>query len=85
MYPKPLKGHENGKAPIFTIQFKVKGALEALRGDRNVQEIAAKHQRHPNQAITWKCQATDGMANVFCGGGKPTDPSEAMSRTNKAV
>ena len=25
-------------------------AREALRGDRTVQEIAAKHQVHPNQA-----------------------------------
>jgi len=29
-------------------------ALEALRGDKTVQEIAAKHQVHPNQVSTWK-------------------------------
>ncbi|WP_156505753.1 transposase, partial [Sulfitobacter sp. HI0054] len=28
----------------FTDQFKAKVALEALRGDKTVQEIAAKHQ-----------------------------------------
>ena len=31
----------------FTDQFKAKVALEALRGDKTVQEIAAKHQLHP--------------------------------------
>lgn len=41
----------------FTDQFKAKVALEALRGDKTVQEIAAKHQLHPNQVSTWKRQA----------------------------
>ena len=33
----------------FTNQYKAKVALEALRGDKTIQEIAAKHQLHPNQ------------------------------------
>ena len=52
----------------FSDQFKAKVALEALRGDKTVQEIAAKHQLHPNQVSTWKRQAIDGMADVFSGG-----------------
>jgi transposase len=36
----------------FTDQFKAKVALEALRGDKTVQEIAAKHQLHPNHLST---------------------------------
>ncbi|WP_422051047.1 transposase [Shimia sp.] len=43
----------------FTDQFKAKVALEALRGDKTVQEIAAKHQLHTNQAKTWRRQAID--------------------------
>lgn len=61
----------------FTDQFKAKVALEALRGDKTVQEIAAKHQLHPNQVSTWKRQAIDGMADVFSGGGKTAGPTEA--------
>ncbi len=38
----------------FTADFKAKVALEALRGDRTIQEIAAKHKVHPNQVSTWK-------------------------------
>ena len=49
----------------FTDQFK---AMDALRGDKTIQEIAAKHQLHPNQVSTWKRQAIDGMAEVFSGG-----------------
>jgi transposase-like protein len=33
----------------FTDQFKAKIALDALRGDKTIQAIAAKHQLHPNQ------------------------------------
>jgi len=53
----------------FTADFKAKVALEALRGDRTAQEIAALHQVHPNQVSTWKRQALDGLAQVFsnCG------------------
>jgi len=61
----------------FTDQFKAKVALEALRGDRTIQEIAAKHQVHPNQVSTWKRQAVDGLAEVFARGGKADGPSEA--------
>ena len=61
----------------FTDQFKAKIALEALRGDKTIQEIAAKHQLHPNQVSTWKRQAVEGMADVFSKSDKPSGPTEA--------
>ena len=61
----------------FSDQFKAKVALEALRGDKTTQEIAARHQVHPNQVSTWKRQAVEGMAGVFARGGKPEGPTEA--------
>jgi transposase-like protein len=39
--------------------------LEALRGDKTVQEITAKRPLHPTQVSTWKRQAIEGMAGVF--------------------
>ena len=63
----------------FTDHFKAKVALEALHGDKTVQEIAAKHQLHPNQVSTWKRQAIEGMADVFSGG-KLSGPSEAEAK-----
>ena len=44
----------------FTADFKAKVALEALRGDRTIQEIPARHKVHPNQVSAWKRQAVDG-------------------------
>ena len=52
----------------FTAEFKAKVALEALRGDRTIQEIAARHQVHPNQVSAWKRQAVDGVGEVFSNG-----------------
>jgi len=49
----------------FSDKFKATVALEALRGDKTVQEIASKRQLHPTQMSTWKRQTIEGMANVF--------------------
>ena len=49
----------------FTADFKKRVALEAFRGDRTVQEIAARHVVYPNQVSTWKRQAIDGLDEVF--------------------
>ena len=52
----------------FTADFKAKVALEALRGDKTIQEIASRHKVHPNQVSTWKRQALDGLSEVFSNG-----------------
>lgn len=53
----------------FTSEFKARVALEALRGDKTIQEIAARHEVHPHQVSTWKRQAVDGLSAVFSNGG----------------
>ena len=52
----------------FTADFKAKVALEALRGDKTIQEIASRHKVHPNQVSTWKRQVMDGLGAVFSNG-----------------
>ena len=52
----------------FSGDLKAKVALEALRGDRTLQEIASKHQVHRNQVSTWKRQAIEGLGEVFSNG-----------------
>ena len=49
------------KRRSFSDKFKATVALEALRGDRTAQEIAAKHK----VVTTWKRQAIDGLTGVF--------------------
>ena len=52
----------------FTAELKARIALEALRGDKTSQEIAARHQVHPNRVSTWKRRATEGLSAVFSNG-----------------
>lgn len=52
----------------FTGEFKARVALDALRGGKTVQEIAARHQVHPNQVSAWKRQAIEGMGTIFSNG-----------------
>ena len=59
----------------FTAGFKKRVVPEALRGDRTVQEIAARHEVHPNQVSTWKRQAVDGLDDIFANA-KGSRPSE---------
>jgi transposase len=63
-----MEGYEMTTRRRFTGEFKAGVALEALRGDKTVQEIAARHQVHPNQVSAWKRQAVDGLSEVFSNG-----------------
>ena len=49
----------------FSDKFKAAVALEAVRGDKTVQEIAVNRSLHPTQVSTWKRQVIEGMAKVF--------------------
>ena len=58
----------SSKRRRFSGALKAKVALEALRGDRTLQEIASQHQVHPNQVGAWKRQAMEGLVEVFSKG-----------------
>jgi len=51
----------------FDGSFKARVALEAIRGERTVTEIAAVYGVHPNQISTWKRQALDELPKIFSG------------------
>jgi transposase len=51
----------------FSAEFKAKVALEAIRGDQTINELASRYELHPNMITNWKRQAIDNMANTFSG------------------
>ena len=49
----------------FNASFKAKVALEAIKGHRTINEIAAKHKLHATQINLWKKQLLEGAEPVF--------------------
>lgn len=45
--------------------FKAKVALESLKGDQALVELAARYQVHPNQITDWKKQLLAHVEEVF--------------------
>ena len=44
---------------------KAKIAIEAIKGEQTIQEIAIKYSVHPNQVTKWKHQLLEGATSVF--------------------
>ena len=53
------------KRRTFTSEFKAKVALEALREQEPLHEIAKRHEVHANQISQWKKELQSNMAAVF--------------------
>lgn len=62
-----------GKRKRYSADFKAKVALEALRGEQTVAQLAAKHGVHQTMINAWKKQAVEGMATVFSGKAEAAD------------
>ena len=65
----------------FSAELKAKIAVEALKGQRTVQEIASSYSVHPNQVTTWKKQLLDFSAEAFSSGRVHSDEADEHLRT----
>jgi putative transposase len=52
----------------FSGDLKAKIAVEAIKGQRTIQEIASHYEIHPNQVTQWKKQLMEGATEVFSNG-----------------
>jgi transposase len=57
MSKRPRRNH----APAF----KAKVALDALKGEQTLVEIAQRYQIHPNQITEWKRQLLEHAPDIF--------------------
>ena len=67
-----LKGRRK-RSPAF----KAKVALEAVKGDGTVAQLAARYEVHPGQIQAWKKALTEGAAGVFGNGQDQKAKNEA--------
>lgn len=61
----------------YSADFKSKVALEAIKGDLTLAELAAKYEVHHTMIAQWKRQAIEGMSATFSG------KSESASSSNQ--
>ena len=56
--------------------FKTQAALEAMRNQSAIAEIASENGVHPGQVNKWKKQALDGLPSIFSGNHDKHDKSK---------
>lgn len=64
-----MRGTRRNHAPAF----KAKVALEALRGEQTLNQIAKEHEVHPVQVAQWRKVLLAGASGLFEPGTKASD------------
>ena len=70
------------KRKIFTDDQKAKVAMEAIKGNKTINEIAQEFGVHPTQVSLWKKELMDHAGSLFEGkrGPKPVNPQSDPDR-----
>ena len=53
------------KRKRYSAEFKAKVALEAIKGEATLSELASRFGIHPTMIAQWKRHAAQGMVDVF--------------------
>jgi transposase-like protein len=68
------------KRRSFSPSFKAKVAIEAIKEQSTMQDLASKHQLHANQISKWKVEFLDNASSVF---EKENQKKEVVDNTDK--
>lgn len=75
----------------YGAEFKSRVALEAIRGEQTLSELASKHGVHQTMIAQWKRQAIEGMATTFSGrqtseaGASPADVEKLHAKIGQLL
>jgi|ERR1051326_493807 putative transposase len=53
------------KRKSYSNELKARVALEAIKGQRTINEIASEYDLHPNQIMQWKKQVLEELPQIF--------------------
>ena len=74
---KPRRNH--------SAKFKAQVALEAIRGEKTIAEIAAHHEVHATQVTSWKNEVLDNLAGIFGGESCGRDEKERIRELHAKI
>ena len=55
----------HSKRKQHTAQFKAKVAVEAIKGEKTIAELASLYGVHPTQITKWKKKAFESLPDIF--------------------
>ena len=64
----------------FTADFKAKVAIEALKGNKTINELTTEFGVHPSQIQNWKKLLLDGSKELFSGKKEKAEESVLQER-----
>lgn len=65
--------------------FKAKVALDAMKEESTIQELARKYDIHPNQISQWKRQLVDSAPELFERANHKSDETRAAERREEML
>lgn len=68
----------SNKRKQYNPQFKAKVALESLRGEKTVPELASQYSLHPTVINNWKRQLLESASTLFDNGKKHSEETESQ-------
>jgi transposase len=74
---KPRRNH--------SAKFKAQVALEAIRGEKTIAEIAAHHEVHPTQVTSWKNEVLERLVGIFGGENSSRDEKERIRELHAKI